>query len=112
MILSLKAEFLRRIFVPYSLPRMQQAMASYQVWYNEFRPHSSLGGRTPAEVRDGRVRERDAVRIEPRARYPLARAGPDEAPPAVEPARGRLELMVSRVNGYRELPIVELRQAA
>jgi transposase InsO family protein len=107
-ILSLKNEFLRLIFLPLSLPKMEAALASYQRWYNEFRPHAFLGGRTPAEVRDGCVRTPEG--IETRARVPLARDGPDGAEPPM-PHR-RLELLVSHVGGFAELPVFELRQAA
>ena len=105
-ILSLKSEFLWRIFVPFSLPRMRQAVAAYQLWYNEHRPHASLRGATPAEARNAVVLARDRVRFEPRARMPLARGDPKVR------RCGRLELRVSYVDGRKELPVVTLREAA
>ena len=103
-ILSLKREFLWKILVPFSKASMEQALAAYELWYNEHRPHERLDGRTPAELRDGRgVPKR--VRLEPRSRMPLARAGP-------RAKRGRsLELRVSYLSGHRQLPVVELRAA-
>jgi hypothetical protein len=79
----------------------------FQTWYNEHRQHDSLGGKTPAEVRDELVPAIERERIEPRARYPLARNGPP-----VRRARGRLTLVVTHVGGFRELPVVELREVA
>ena len=101
-ILSLKDEFLRSILIPLSLTKMEAALASYQLWYNEMRPHAYLDGRTPAEVRDGCVRQ--VERIE-------SRDGPIAAVTEARPPRGKLELVVSHVGGFRELPIVERRQA-
>jgi transposase InsO family protein len=107
---TLKYEFLKRIFVPFALPQMQDALACWMLWYNEHRPHESLGNRTPAELRHGRIRQPE--RIEPRARMPLARQAPDSAELVARRSRGKLQLVVSYVGGYRQLPIVELREAA
>jgi putative transposase len=105
-ILSLKQEFLRRIHVPSSESRMLGAMAAYQRWYNEHRPHASLEGRTPREMLASAPPPRERARIEPRARYPI-----DRGPPARR-ARGPLVLVVDHVGGFRELPVVGLREAA
>jgi transposase InsO family protein len=105
-ILSLKSEFLWRIFVPASFSRMQALIAAYQRWYNERRPHEALGNRTPAEIRDGVVAARPKGRFEPRASYPLARGDP-----SVRRVK-ELELRIEYVDGFKELPIVELREAA
>jgi hypothetical protein len=63
-------------------------------------------------VRDGTTPARDGPRIEPRERMPLARASPDGTGPPSRRVRVKLELVVSRVGGLRELPVVELREAA
>ena len=105
-ILSLKQEFLRRIHVPSTESRMLEAMAAYQRWYKEHRPHASLDGRTPREMLEGAPPPRERARIDPRARYPIGRG-----PPARR-ARGPLELVVDDVGGFRELPVIRLRQAA
>ena len=105
-ILSLKQEFLRRIHVPSSESRMLGAMAAYQRWYNEHRPHASLDGRTPREMLAGALPPHAWPRIEPRARYPIG-----GGPPARR-ARGPLVLIVDHVGGFRELPVVRLREAA
>jgi hypothetical protein len=84
---------------------MQALIAAYQRWYNERRPHEALGNRTPAEIRDG-VTARPNRRFELRASYPLARGDP-----SVRHVK-KLELRVEYIDGFRELPIVELREAA
>jgi hypothetical protein len=58
-----------------------------------------------AEIRDG-VTARPKGCFEPRASYPLARGDP-----SVRRVKG-LELRVEYVDGFKELPIVELREAA
>ena len=105
-IMSLKQEFLWKIFVPFSLVKMEQALASYQRWYNEHRPHASLAGCTPAEVLAGVMPAKEQAHWEPRARLPLARGDPNVNRCA------KLDLVVSYVDGHKELPIVELRKAA
>ena len=85
---------------------MLEAMAAYQRWYNDHRPHASLDGRTPREMLDAAPPPHERARIEPRVRYPIGRG-----PPARR-ARGPLELVVANVGGFRELPTVRLREAA
>ena len=107
---SLKGEMLRRlVIVPLRLSAMHREVTVYTYWYNQHRPHSALGGRTPAEVRDGARARCERVPMEPRARYPLARGRPVRMARRV---RGRLELVVDRVDGRAHLPIVSLRRAA
>ena len=112
VILSMKTEALRRILVPLRITEMRAEIARYVVWYNEFRPHSSLHGATPAEVLRG---ERPAIRkprLEPRARFPV---GGKSANPQTR-VRGKpgcaLRLVVTHHEGAAHLPIVEVRRAA
>lgn len=108
-ILSLKTEYLWRILVPFSLPRMQAELGAYQFWYNTVRPHDTLLGRTPEEVLEDKGTAYDGPRFEPRAHLPLARASPARP---VRRVKGRLELVVTYVQGRPHLPVVELREAA
>jgi len=50
---SMKTEHLRRIMVPLNLDEMRQELGLYATWYNEHRPHETLGARTPLEVYQG-----------------------------------------------------------
>jgi putative transposase len=109
-LLALKSEMLRRLaFIPFRLCAMHREVRAYAFWYNQHRPHSALGGRTPAEVRDGLVAACDRPALEPRARFPLARGQPIRLARRV---RGKLELVVGHVDGRAHLPIVSLRRAA
>jgi transposase InsO family protein len=102
-ILSLKSEFLWKVFVPASHERMLKLICSYQAWYNGERPHSSLAGLMPAEVLAGGVPVRVGV-VAPRG--VLARGDPMKSP------HNQLALNVTYMGGHPQLPIVRLRQAA
>ncbi len=103
---ALKDEMLRKLsIVPLRLPAMRREVAAYVLWYQTHRPHQSLGGRTPSEVRDGVVPARERGRVEPRARYPNTN-------PSARRVHGGLALRVDRVHGRAHLPVFELREAA
>ena len=90
--LSLKDEWLRRILVSLDHAAMQRDLSCYFEWFTRQRPHQGLDGRTPQEVYDGVAvvaRERSRAKEVPRS-----------------------ELVVHFHEGRRQLPIVELRQAA
>jgi transposase InsO family protein len=90
--LSLKDEWLRRILVPIDRDAMQREVSSYLDWFARHRPHQGLDGRVPQEVYD---------------RVPVVAR---EKPEAKDVPRS--ELVVRFHEGRRQLPIVELRQAA
>ena len=46
---SMKDECFRRTIVPLGLRRFRDELSSYVVWFNQQRPHTALGGRTPEE---------------------------------------------------------------
>ena len=80
-------------------------------WYNQVRPHSSLGGATPSEVHADAVPANELPRVEPRARYPSA--SPCSRPCVPVGSRAELiELRVRAFDGHRQLPVVEIRVAA
>ncbi len=86
----MKNEWLRRIQVPLRREAMRREIATYLPWYEEYRPHQGLDGRTPREVYEGEEL--------------LADAGTATKQPRT--------LVVRFHEGRRELPIVELKKAA
>jgi transposase InsO family protein len=101
---SMKSECAKRIMVPMRLADMRHELACYATWYNEYRPHSALGGRTPLEVHRGNAPACEEPRFEPRERWPhqaqiSGRAG------------ARLKLVVRRLQGRSHLPIVERKRS-
>ena len=105
VIRTIKDELVARIAVPFGLGAMRTEAGLYVQWYNEFRPHASLGGRTPNEVYESRTPARNLPRFEPRARYPTSaelRGAPGD----------KLELEIDYLEGRKHLPIVKLRRAA
>ena len=106
-------EHLRQLAaIPYSRRSTQRELNLIAEWYNEHRPHDSLGGRTPNEVFYDRHPANRRPRYEPRERWP--RGSPCAKPWALVRGRpgARLELEISHHGGRRHLPIVTLRRAA
>jgi len=90
----------------------QAEVGAIVCWYNRFRPHTYLGGRTPEE-RYGRIPAAcRRPRFEPRPRWP--RDSPCASPQAK--VRGnpgvRLQLVVDFHQGRGHLPIVTLKRVA
>jgi putative transposase len=81
-------------------------------WYNEHRPHSTLGGKTPDEVYYQRFPANRRPRFEPRPCWP--RGSPCSWPHALVAGKpgARFDVVVERVGGRAHLPIVRLRRAA
>ena len=109
---TFKDEGLRHVFIPLNPRKMRGEVNAIICWYNRFRPHSWLGGRTPEE----RYRRIPAAcrrpRFEPRQQWPVGSGC--ASPPAKlrgEPSV-QLRLVVDHHQGRKHLPIVTLRQAA
>jgi hypothetical protein len=81
-------------------------------WYNEFRPHTSLVGRTPNEVYFGLRPANRRPRIDPRKRWP--RNSPCATPRTLLAGQpgDRFTLQVVFHDSRHQLPIVTLRRAA
>ena len=81
-------------------------------WYNEQRPHMTLGGRTPHEVYAGRFPANRKPRYEPRERWPR----PSVCARPVTLVKGqpgaRIGIHVDFASGRRPLPIVQVKRAA
>jgi transposase InsO family protein len=93
---------------PWQAAEMARLIAAYVTWYNTERPHETLDGATPAEVRDVRIPAKDGHGFEPRPRWPLSASG-TRGPPRQRV--GSLALAVDCVDGCDHLPIVRLRAA-
>jgi transposase InsO family protein len=109
---TMKEGCTRRLLVPYDRRALQRELSLFVSWYNDHRPHSLLGPRTPNEVYYFRSPACDAPRFEPRRLWP--RGSPCATPQAMVRGRPgvRLNLDVDYVSGRRHLPIVQLRRAA
>jgi putative transposase len=109
---SLKNEWLRCILISFRIESMRKELTSYSMWFNQHRPHQSLGGRTPLEVYEEQTPANEKPRFEPRSRWPRhSRCARPQA--QVKGQCGvRLELVVKSYEGRKQLPVVELKEAA
>jgi len=109
---TLKYELLRHIQIPYSLDAMREELRVAIEYYNAYRPHTHLNGRTPDEVYFDRSPANEQPRYETRGTWP---PGSGCARPYV-PIRGergvKLELEVAYYEGRKHLPVFELRKVA
>ena len=98
--------------VPLGAQAFRREVALVLGWYNEHRPHATLGGRTPDEVYFRRFPANRKPRFQPRYRWP--RGSPCAWPWAL--LKGKpgawVELEVEFLAGRKHLPIVKLRRAA
>ena len=95
--LTPKTEAMRVIAVPFSLEAMRAELVAFVRWYDAYRPHQSCGGRTPAEVYEGRERADQRTGTGSTGRLTSGR---------------QVALDVSYLEGRQHLPIVELMPAA
>jgi len=81
-------------------------------WYNRFRPHMTLGGRTPHEVYHQQAPANRAPRFEPRAGW--LRESPCAKPQTLVKGQPgvRLDMQVAYHEGRKYLPLVTLHRAA
>jgi transposase InsO family protein len=112
LILTLKDECTRRILVPLRREEFRRQLGSFESWYNGFRPHMTLGGRTPNEVYLGERPAHRRPRIEPPENWP--RKSPCARPGTLVAGQpgDRFTLRVDFHDRQRHLPIVTLRRAA
>jgi putative transposase len=99
-------------FMPLRAEEMRRELMLLALWYNEHRPHTTLGGCTPNEVYFKQKPIHRMPRFEPRSRWP--RDSPCAKPRVL--VRGqpgvRLQLEVGFLAGYKHLPIVRLARVA
>ncbi len=112
LILTMKNEGTRRILIPQRRETFRGEIISFIDWYNEHRPHTTLGGQTPDEVYFGRRPANRRPRIEPRRRWP--RRSPCAQPQTLVAGQpgDRFSTEISFHDGRRHLPVVKLRRAA
>ncbi len=81
-------------------------------WYNESRPHTGLGGRTPNEAYREQYPANRRPRIEPRKHWP--RGSPCAKPWALVAGKpgSRFTVQIDCLEGRRHLPVVKLKRAA
>ena len=89
---TMKDECTRVVLIPLRLKDMRTELSVYVTWYNQFRPHQALDGKTPCDVYDD-----------------IGPPDPLYSPNTMLP---KLALHVSHYEGRRHLPVVELRRAA
>jgi hypothetical protein len=111
-ILTMKQVLAQLPMIPLRRESFRNELAMIVQWYNEHRPHDSLGGKTPNEVYENRFPCNRKPRMEPRAGWP--RGSPCAGPQTLvagEPGQ-RFEMTVAFHKKRRHLPIVTLKRAA
>ena len=111
-ILTMKNESTRRYLVALRRETFRGELVAFIDWYNEYRPHTTLGGKTPEEVYHHRYPANRKPRIEPRERW--QRGAPCAKPQTLiagKPGQ-RFEMVVSFHEKRRHLPVVKLNRAA
>ncbi len=105
-------ELLRLITVPEVQCQFELELGSIIDWYNEHRPHETLGGKTPNEVAFSRPPANEQPRIEPRRSWP--RGSPCARPQvAIDGDPGDpLIIDIDCYEGRRYLPVIRARRAA
>ena len=99
---TMKDECTQQILVPLNFNDMRQELALYLTWYNEFRPHQALNGRTPQEVYTNTSANAPPVLSEVEGPF-------GDLPNSQLP---EMKLLMSYLAGRRHLPVVELKLAA
>ncbi len=112
LILTLKQTIGQLSLVPLSRESFRKEMVLIGEWYNEHRPHMTLGGKTPNEIYEKRFPANRKPRIEPRPRWP--RGSPCAKPQTLVAGKPgqHFEMNVGFYGNRRHLPIVTLQRAA
>jgi transposase InsO family protein len=112
VILTIKCLLRCLPLVPYRREAFLREILAATEWYNQFRPHTWLGGRTPNEIYFRAFPANRRPRFEPRSKWP--RGSPCAKPWAL--VRGspnaKLTLEVRFFHGRKHLPIVTLKRVA
>jgi putative transposase len=105
-------EILQLITVPEDQPQFEREVGFLIDWYNECRPHDTLGGRTPNEVYFSRPPANEQPRIEPRRHWP--RGSPCAKPQVgIEGEPGDPFIFtIDCHEGRRHLPVIRAHRVA
>jgi len=109
---TIKVECTRKLLVSLRSKTFRRELSWFTVWYNQHRPHTTLGGRTPDEVYFHQRAANQKPRFEPRARWP--RSAPCALPQVLVKGQPgvRIELEVSYQQKRKHLPVATLRRVA
>ncbi len=109
---TLKESLRRLTLIPLRRECFRSEVSTFADWYNEHRPHETLGDRTPNEAYYRRFPANRKPRHEPRERWP--RGSPCAKPLALTRGRpgAQLELEMTHYAGRKHLPIVMLGRVA
>ncbi len=109
---TMKIECTRKLLVSLRAQTFRQELAWFGVWYNQHRPHTTLGGRTPEEVYLHQRPANRRPRFEPRAFWP--RSAPCALPRVLVKGQPglRIKLEVSCQHRRRHLPLAAVHRAA
>ena len=109
---TIKVEATRKISVSLRATLFRRDLSWFVVWYNQHRPHTTLAGRTPAEVDFQQRPANRSPRFEPRSLWP--RSAPCARPQVLVKGQPgvRIEPAVSYQHGRPHLPVVTIRRAA
>ena len=112
LILTLKVLLRCLPLVPLYKNTFRREMGLAIDWYNEQRPHTTLGGRTPNEVYTGRYPSNRKPRYEPRECWP--RCSPCARPITLVKGQpgARIELDLEFESGRQYLPVVRVKRSA
>jgi len=108
----MKSEFTRQLLLPLRQAALRHALASYADWFNQFRPHTALAGRTPDEVYHATRLANRWPRFEPRSRWPRGSRCAEQNVPIRGSPGVQLELVVTHHAGNKNLPVVTLKHVA
>ena len=112
LILTMKDQCTRLMLVPFSRDNFRKGVQFFAGWYNANRPHTTLGGKTPAEVYDHLAGTKRAYHFEPRPRWPARSRCASPRAPVHGKLGVRLNLHVTYLASRKHLPVVKLRVAA
>ncbi|MGH8191933.1 MAG: DDE-type integrase/transposase/recombinase, partial [Rhodanobacteraceae bacterium] len=108
----LKSECTRELQVPLARKKVLAELICFTEWFNHYRPHQGLQGRTPDE-KYRRIRPKATYpRIEPRPQWPPG--GPCAAPKAAVRGKcgAKFTLEVTDFQVRKHLPVVTIKRVA